>query len=173
MSMESKSIKVHPALEQTMIEQYQDFGWTLVSSQEVFSQTSHSDEDAVFVYHYTTTTNFIKLMFQREREFANREQILALEDEYWACYNVYMSVPKIIPGKWFWIWAVLMCFAPIYFLITQGISSLGDGLPALIVGLAPMILRHICYYLPKKKKGAQCLLRCVEIDEEVKQLRKS
>ncbi len=45
--VESKSIQVHPALEQIMITNHERFGWTLKSSQEIFSQTAHSDQDSV------------------------------------------------------------------------------------------------------------------------------
>jgi len=40
-SMESKSVKIHPDLEQEIIAKHELFGWRLVSSQEIMSQTSY------------------------------------------------------------------------------------------------------------------------------------
>lgn len=172
MAIESKSIKVHPALEQKMIDSYEAFGWSLSSSQEIHSQTSHSDEDAVFVYHYTTTTNYVKLVFTREREFQNRAEITALEEEYWECFNTYMSAPGVFPGKIFWIIAGVLCVPAVIMVAVEGTDAIGAAIPALIAGIAPILLRHFCYYRPKADTAAKCLLRCTEIEEETEKLRK-
>ena len=169
---ESKSIKIHPALEQEMISTHERFGWTLASSQEIHSQTSHSDEDSVFVYHYTTTTNYIKLVFSRERDFPNREKVVELEKQYWACFDTYMSAPKMMPGKLFWIFALILC-VPSILMVVAGEGTIIAVLPSILAGLAPMIIRHICYYMPKHRLADQCVSRCVEIDEEIAELLKA
>ncbi len=173
--VESKSIQVHPALEQIMITNHERFGWTLKSSQEIFSQTAHSDQDSVFVYHYTTTTSFVKLVFSRERDFPNYSRIRELEEQYWACFDTYMSAPKLIPGKWYWIFALALCVPAILFIASGegGPGSFFGVLPSILIGLAPMLLRHFCYYMPQTKKAGKCLNRCVEIEEEVEGLMKS
>ncbi len=41
--IESKSIKVAPALEQEIIDKHEMFGWTLTNSQEIHSQVGQHD----------------------------------------------------------------------------------------------------------------------------------
>lgn len=166
---ESKSIKIHPALEQEMISTHERFGWTLTSSQEIHSQTAHSDEDSVFTYHYTTTTNYIKLIFSRERDFPNREEIVKLEKQYWTCFNTCLSVPSIIPGKIFWIFAAIPC-VPSLLLISTGKGDIGSYLPSILMGFVPMILRELIYYLPHRILANKCIGRCGEIEAEIIEL---
>lgn len=169
MATESKSIKVHPALEQEMISTHERFGWSLVSSQEINSQTAHSEEDSVFTYHYITTTNYVKLVFSRERDFPNRERIVELEKQYWTCFNTYLSVPSIIPGKIFWIFAAIPC-VPSILLIATGKGDVSSYLPSMLAGFAPMILRELIYYLPNRIFANKCIGRCADIEAEIVEL---
>ncbi|MBQ3591383.1 MAG: hypothetical protein II979_05530 [Clostridia bacterium] len=169
MATENKSIKVHPALEQTMIDNYELFGWNLMNSQEIHTQTSHSDEDDLFVYHYTTTTNYVKLQFSRDKEMENREKILPLETEFWDCFDTYMSIPKFLPGKIIMGWTILYTGATVV-IIAAGEANIFSALPFLLVGLAPALIRHFLHYLPKKKKGDICKDRCAEIMPEVENM---
>lgn len=166
---ENKSVKTHPALEQEIISTHERFGWSLVSSQEIFSQTSHTSEDSVFIYHHTTTTNFVKLVFFRDMDFPNRDKIIKLEKEYWECFDTFMSSPKMVPGKIFWIIAAVFC-VPAVIMLASGGGNIGMALPAIIAGIAPMILRHICYYMPNQKRADECVARSEEIDKEISEL---
>lgn len=73
--IESKSVQVHPALENSTIELWQNFGWQLKSTQEV-NRYAGSDED------YTYTESYIKLAFQRDSSIPNYAKIKELEDKY-------------------------------------------------------------------------------------------
>ncbi len=73
--IESKSLQVHPALENSTIELWQNFGWSLKSTQEV-NKYAGEDED------YTYTESYIKLAFQRDTSIPNYAKIKELEDKY-------------------------------------------------------------------------------------------
>lgn len=169
---ENKSVKTHPALEQEIISTHEKFGWSLVSSQELLSQTSHTSEDSVFVYHHTTTTNYVKLIFSRNRDIPNREKVVALEKEYWDCFDTFMSAPNIMPGKIFWIIAAVLCVPGLIMLMSGAEGSIA-AIPSILLGLAPIILRHICYYMPRKKQANECADRSDVIEEEIENLLKS
>lgn len=166
MALESKSITVHPDLEQMVISKFELFGWSLISSQEIFSQTSHTDEDAYFVYHTTKTTNYVKLMFQRERQFENREKICELEEEYWANYYDILKVPKLMPGKIFTGIFGLYLIAAVIMVASDNVD-LSMGWINLVIGIAPFLLRHFLYYLPKKKKASESEARNLQIEKEI------
>ena len=80
---ETKSVTTSHEEEQMIIEKHEQFGWSLHSSQEVLSQTAHSTDMGYYVQHTTTTTNYVKLIFKRDRDFPHAREIRPLEDEYW------------------------------------------------------------------------------------------
>ena len=169
MAIESKSITVHPDLEQSIIEKFEMFGWTIANSQEIHSQTAHTDEDAFFVYHTTTTTNYVKLLFHRERQFDNADVIRPLENEYWENYNISISAPRLIPGKIILFYSGVICISTLIMLFA-GESSFFECLPILLAGLAPVIIRHFLYYRPKKKYADNARLRCFQIEEKIEEI---
>ena len=83
MRREAKVIKTTPDDEQNTITNWEAFGWELLSAQEIFSQDSHledgGDDDLVSV---TETTNYIKLVFNRDTKIKNKEKLNALQREY-------------------------------------------------------------------------------------------
>lgn len=78
--IESKSLTVPPSLENSTIDLWQTFGWELKSTQEIFNRNTVDLGDST----ETTTTNYIKLAFQRDTSIPNYARIKELEAEYHA-----------------------------------------------------------------------------------------
>lgn len=80
--IETKSITVHPNNENAQIELWSKFGWQLKSSQEIYSKDSHLERRGDKIYNVTQTTNYVKLVFQRDTEMKNYDELKKLESEY-------------------------------------------------------------------------------------------
>jgi hypothetical protein len=92
---ESKSLQVHPADEQYMINVMQEFFWNLKSSQEIkisnqkitgtsSTYNSFTQQVNTKVHTRNETEHYIKLVFERPYEFANRERLVQLENEFFS-----------------------------------------------------------------------------------------
>jgi len=79
---ETRKFKVHPSDEQTQTEIRQDFGWTLVSSQEINSKESHLERSGDTLYSVTTKENYVNLLFKRDTNMPNYAAIKQLEGQY-------------------------------------------------------------------------------------------
>ena len=64
--IETKSLRVGPAVEQSMIDTMACFGWELKSSQEINVKESHEELHGDTVYSVTTGENYVKLVFNRD-----------------------------------------------------------------------------------------------------------
>mgnify|MGYP004461237845 CR=1 FL=1 len=89
--LESTSLSVSPKEEQSVIELHQKFGWELKSSQEIFNKDSHNERRGDSVYNVTETTNYVKLVFQRDKDMPYYKQICELENKY---YSTIKSEPR-------------------------------------------------------------------------------
>ena len=98
MAFESKSISVAPSEEQNTIELFQTFGWELKSSQEVFSQESHLERDGDDIRSVTSTTNYVKLTFSRDKEMENYAKLAQLENQFYSISNPVKQSAKVIFG---------------------------------------------------------------------------
>lgn len=76
--LESKSLTVSTSMENETIDYYQKFGWSLLSSQEIYNKNSVDLGDSV----ETTTVNYVKLVFQRDTSIPNYKRIKELEQTY-------------------------------------------------------------------------------------------
>lgn len=76
--IESKSITCKPSEENFTIDKFQRFGWTLESSQEIYNKDSHIEGN----YSVTETTNYVKLVFKRDKDMPYYNEIVALENQY-------------------------------------------------------------------------------------------
>lgn len=89
---ETKSIQVSPDSEQHTINIWQKFGWTLESSQEIFNQDSHLENRGGDLYNVTKTTNYVKLVFKRNKDMAYYNEVCKLENQY---HNIVAKEPKL------------------------------------------------------------------------------
>ena len=161
---ESKSVSVAPAMEQEAIQKHEMFGWTLLSSQEVLSKESHLKEKGGDLWSVTTTTNYVKLVFQRDVEMPLISEIKELEEQYWENYRIYQNYPSIIPGKFILIAGGLITVGGVVSIFEYGFFK---GIGPLAIGLAIFCARHFLSYLPKKKKADAAIQRCLEIEKKI------
>lgn len=99
MAQENKSISVLPAQEQAQIDLWADFGWDLKSSQEIFNRDSHLEGRSSGTYSVTTTTNYVKLVFTRDTNMKNYNEIAAIEREFDSLHEHKIPGPNL-NGKW-------------------------------------------------------------------------
>lgn len=85
--LESKSLSVSPDKEHEAIETYQKFGWELKSAQEIFNKDSHEELRGDSVYSVTETTNYVKLVFQRDKDMPYYNEVCEIEDKYFDLLN--------------------------------------------------------------------------------------
>ncbi len=126
---ETKKVKVLPSDENAQTAIWQDFGWSLVSSQEIKNTDSHLERRGDTIYNVTTKENYVNLLFKRDTNMPHYSEIVALERKYDAVpSNIY---PKKGTGL-----AVLLTIIGIPALIA-GISVAADGgqIIGLFVGL--------------------------------------
>ena len=117
--IESQSLTVAPSEEQNAIEAFQNFGWTLKSTQEVHSKESHLERGGWNydkIYSVTETTNYVKLLFQRDTQMPNYNEIVELENEYW---SIITSEPSKPGGTMFWI--ILSIIGLIFYVVPGAI----------------------------------------------------
>ncbi len=88
MAKEIKSIDVSNSQEEAYIQIYQSFGWELKSSQRVFNRDSRLTSEGDSLYTETTTTDFTKLVFEREKKIPNYGELVELESEFWELSDV-------------------------------------------------------------------------------------
>lgn len=95
MSLETKKIVCSPDRETVLINHYTCFGWTLSHRDEVFSQTQYItgadtygyifDGDftgsGTTIHSYTTTTNYVNLLFSRDTQQAHYEKLSSLDEQ--------------------------------------------------------------------------------------------
>lgn len=80
--IEKKSISCRPVEENSTIQRFERFGWTLESSQEVYNKDSHIEKRFDANYSVTETTNYVKLVFSRDKDMPYYDEISALEAKY-------------------------------------------------------------------------------------------
>lgn len=126
--LESKSMTVAPSREQSTIDTYQKFGWSLVSSQEIFNKDSHLERDSRNnLNSVTETTNYVKLVFQRDTDMPNYAQIRDLNNSFDREYAYYESLSCSNPGK-------ALIVLGIIFLIVGVICIIANAVPFGIIG---------------------------------------
>ena len=79
---ETRKVQVHPRDEQAQTEIWQDFGWTLVSSQEINSKESHLERRGNDIITVTTKENYVNLLFKRDTNMPNYSEITQLEAQF-------------------------------------------------------------------------------------------
>ena len=149
MAKETKFIKCSPSETNETIELWQSFGWELMGApQEIFNQntrlTGRSEEKETYT---TTTTNYVKITFQRDKNMPNYAELVDLEQEY---ENI--PSPPRYPNRFGFIWRIV-AFGPtiLGLLILLG----GAGATSLVLlfpGVAIIVWRCVRY----KKISEEC-----------------
>lgn len=115
-----KTVTVAPAFEDVTIETYKDFGYDLMSSQEIFSQDSRPTQGILDMFSgditiETTTTHYVKLVFERDHSIPHYEELKALEDQYNAVYYPGDSRKPYSMRQIFW--GLMACTIPGVYMI--------------------------------------------------------
>lgn len=112
MRLETKSLQVAPADEQSTIDTYQKFGWSVQNSQEIYSKDSHQEVKGGKLYSVTETTNYVKLTFQRDKDMEYYSEVVALEQRFLnLVVPTYKKSGLIKLGIILLIVGVIFCFA--------------------------------------------------------------
>lgn len=90
--LETKTLKVANSAEESTISLMQQFGWSLLSSQDVNNTDSHLENRNGSIYSVTTSEKYVKLVFNRDKDMANYSQIVKFENEY---YSIINSEPRV------------------------------------------------------------------------------
>lgn len=162
--IESKSISVSPVLEQEIIRKHELFGWNLRSSQEVFHSGTHHEMRSDELWEVKTTTNYVKLVFQRDLSLPNIMEIKELEEVYWENFKIQREKPRLFPGIG---WCLISLF-----LLWLGWEILCDG--DIILGMlfcVPVIglhyLRFRYSYVQVKKDAQKAKEICKGIEDDI------
>ena len=121
--MESKSIEVSPKEEQSTIDTFGKFGWSLVSSQEIFNKDSHLERRGDTIQNVTETTNYVKLVFNRDKDMPYYDKVTELENSYYAT----LSRKPFYAKKSIWWLVVLTIVIPVFV-----VAPLVDNLPEIL-----------------------------------------
>lgn len=152
--IESKSVTCKPAEENPTIEKYQRFGWALESSQEVFNKDSHLELHGNTQYSVTETTNYVKLVFKRDKDMPYYNEIVALENKYDTVHlpdpgqHVFLKVITLIG-------AIVLLLFGLIFSFTGGVGTV-FGIIMVILGIGCIVVRTI---ISKRDKEAVASVR--------------
>ena len=102
MSLEIKNLNVENEEEEKIITVFQGFGWKLKSSQRIFNQTSVargavSYQNLTYIHSENETVDFTKLVFERDTEMPNYDEIVELEEEFWRLSDICPSSRPVDP----------------------------------------------------------------------------
>lgn len=103
--IEKKTVTCIPSDENRIIDVYQAFGWMLDSSQEVYNKDSHIEGRRDGNYSVTETTNYVKLVFARDKDMPYYEKITQLEARFWSEEN--KRPAKLFKSKFLFIFCIL------------------------------------------------------------------
>ena len=78
---ETTTRTVSPSKEKKVTAKLERFGWELMSSQTVDNKDSHLEERWDGIYSVTESTNYVKLIFRRNKNMPRYEELAALEEE--------------------------------------------------------------------------------------------
>lgn len=144
MAKEIKTLTVQPNEDAQTIQNMQCFGWTLLSSQEVYNKDSHLEWWGKNTYSVTQTTHYVKLTFERDRaKIANYAQIRQLEDAYMAvpCPKRNPALEKKLHYKRGMAFVAIMCAFVLLLLSIFGQIGKGILFCALFAGGSYLIMK--------------------------------
>lgn len=146
---EIKKIQVLPAQEEDSVALYQCFGWTFVSSQEINNSDSHLERRGDTIYNVTTKTNYVNLVFKRDTNMPNYQELVALEEKYWEV--PVDRQPEMKSGN---ASAFLIVVGVISFIAGLIIKGVGGKIIGILLGVAA-IVGGILLTVKRKKQFKQ------------------
>lgn len=160
MAKEIKTLTVNPNEDAQTIQNLQCFGWTLLTSQEVYNKDSHLEAWGKNTYSVTQTTHYVKLTFERDpAKLVNYSQIRRMEEAYMA-----VPCPKRNPApekeKFKWLIAIfggIICAFVLLLTLITGEIGTGLFLCALTAGMIHLMIK---LYYRKAEKYEIAVAKC-------------
>lgn len=170
--METRSVAVSPEQEQGTIEIYEKFGWEVQGSQEILSENTRNETRTSLMgnnelWNITTKTNYVKIVFKRDKEMKNYDKVCELEKEYELNEALYVNSPNFLPGK-----VLLVIIIACLIVAISGFSGgeIGIGLVGILIGGGIFALRYFTYYKPRDTKAIDARLANDKILEKLEKL---
>jgi hypothetical protein len=150
MSKESKFVEVKTSETDATIELWQTFGWELLSAQEIFDRNSHLEKRGDSTYSVTSTVNYVKMTFQRDRNMSNYAELVSLEQKFYAIDRPKREHRGLIePDKPGIKWLALNAIGVVAFI--GGILESDAPTSVWVVGLICSIIGGGVYFLEYKE----------------------
>ena len=139
--IETKIEKVSPSQEENTIELRARFGWNLKSSQEINTSESHLENRGGDIYSVSTKENYVKLLFERDKDMPNYNEIAKLENEM---YTLLSKIPHFsVP--------LLICTLAIGFIAAVYLRDALPNVHLLVFGI-PLLIPPIIYLVSFVRK---------------------
>ncbi|MBR6038871.1 MAG: hypothetical protein IKP38_00125 [Clostridia bacterium] len=145
--LESTSVTCKPEEENSRIDLFERFGWTLKSSQEIFNKDSHTEVQHGTRYSVTETTNYVKLVFTRDKDMPYYNEIVSLENKY---NSLTTPPPSFKKGMKILIWAGII----LMFVLTTIIRVTWLNVIFTLIGIAGIVFFFILRAKGKKADAA-------------------
>ncbi|MDR3318976.1 MAG: hypothetical protein LBS99_06005 [Clostridiales bacterium] len=142
--LESAVEQVAPSGQDRMKQRYEQFGWNLISVQDVVNNYESRSGDTI----YQNKERWVKLMFQRDKDMPNYERVRALEKEWLdlggisgPAAPVAPAPPKMRGRKKF----VILSLPFTIIAIALAVASGGDA--TILVGAAIFLIPALIFWL--------------------------
>lgn len=136
--LESTSISVSPEEESVAIETHEKFGWELKSSQEIFNKDSHNELRGDSVYSVTETTNYVKLVFQRDKDMPYYREVCEIETKYYEALN---RKPVYIRSKFLMVLGIIIAAVGVILLLAGDIAEKILGVVIAALGIFIIVMK--------------------------------
>lgn len=157
---ESKSIQVHPYDEQAQIELMQRFHWNLLNSQEIKNIDNRLERRGDSIYQTSNTEHYVKLVFSRDLDLPNIDEIKQLEQEFFSLpYPDYPRAFGCFMAIGLFILFLIVLFTVGGLATASGAEGEAAAATALVIGfvlgIASIIGAYVAYfnlsYRPRKE----------------------
>ena len=116
-----KTMKVAPEMENEAIRLWQDFGYNLKNSQEMYNKSIYLDQNGLdYLFNQfrsvETTVHYVKLIFERDHNIPHYQELRDLEDQFnavphpgergrrYSSYEIFMGLMACtVPGVLRWM----------------------------------------------------------------------
>lgn len=167
-----KTLAVIPQNEARTIKLWESFGYSLVSSDQVYNEDSHLEFQGDYVFRKTDTTNYVKLVFEYDDAKPNADKLMALHGEAIDIQHSihdysWSTTSKIVGGI-----VILMMFGMIIGFALSIANSIVAGVTCLVLAVGLGILLALVVKNNKHKanqhaqKVAQMTKRLEQIEIE-------
>lgn len=173
---ESKSIQVHPSDEQSQINLMQRFQWNLLNSQEIKTVDNRLERRGDTIYQTSNTEHYIKLVFNRDLNLPNLDEIKRLEQEFFSlpypnypsAFGCFMAIGLFILFAVVWGICAGLVFASG---VEEGAAATIALIITIVLSFGSVIGAYWAYfvysYRPRKEKADQIMAQTRKREQEL------